>query len=52
VPNGFGEHGLPTSLTLTGRAWDEAKLIAIARAYQAATDWHTRRPPVAAAPRL
>lgn len=52
VPNGFGEHSLPTSLTLTGRAWDEAKLIAIAWAYQAATDWHTRRPPIAAVPRL
>jgi len=47
VPNGFGENGLPTSLTLTGRAFSENRLLAIAAAYQRATDWHTRRPPVA-----
>jgi aspartyl-tRNA(Asn)/glutamyl-tRNA(Gln) amidotransferase subunit A len=45
LPNGFGENGLPTSLLLTGRAWDEEKLVALGRAYQAKTDWHTRRPP-------
>ncbi|HET6230803.1 MAG TPA: amidase [Longimicrobiaceae bacterium] len=46
VPNGFGANGLPTSLSLTGRAWDEEKLIALARTYQQKTDWHRRRPPV------
>jgi aspartyl-tRNA(Asn)/glutamyl-tRNA(Gln) amidotransferase subunit A len=44
VPNGFGENNLPTGIQFTGRAWTEARLIALARAYQAATDWHTRRP--------
>lgn len=45
VPNGFGQNGLPTSLQLIGAAWSEATLIAVANAYQEATDWHTRRPP-------
>jgi aspartyl-tRNA(Asn)/glutamyl-tRNA(Gln) amidotransferase subunit A len=45
VPNGFGLAGLPTGLSLVARAFDEAKLVRIARAYQARTDWHTRLPP-------
>ncbi len=44
VPNGFGEHGLPTGLGFIGSAWSEAKLTGIARAYQARTHFHTRRP--------
>jgi aspartyl-tRNA(Asn)/glutamyl-tRNA(Gln) amidotransferase subunit A len=44
LPNGFGRDNLPTSLSLTGRAWDESKLIALAAGYQRRTDWHTRRP--------
>jgi len=47
VPNGFGLAGLPTGLSLVARAFDEAQLVRIARAYQARTDWHTRRPEVA-----
>ncbi len=45
IPSGFAENGLPTSLSLTGRAWDEDVLLSIARVYQRRTDWHTRRPP-------
>ena len=44
VPNGFGERGLPTALQFTGRAWSEARLLAVARAYQERTDWHRRAP--------
>ncbi|HMM41443.1 MAG TPA: amidase [Thermomicrobiales bacterium] len=44
VPNGVGERGLPTSLTLVGRAWGENDVLAAARAYQARTHWHTRFP--------
>jgi aspartyl-tRNA(Asn)/glutamyl-tRNA(Gln) amidotransferase subunit A len=44
VPNGFGERGLPTALQFTGRAWSEARLLAVARAYQERTDWHRRTP--------
>jgi aspartyl-tRNA(Asn)/glutamyl-tRNA(Gln) amidotransferase subunit A len=45
VPNGFGPNNLPTGIQFTGRAWTETRLIAIAQAYQQATDWHSRRPP-------
>ncbi len=44
VPNGFGVQGLPTGLAFAARAFDEAKLVALARLYQSRTDWHTRRP--------
>ncbi|MFL5383641.1 MAG: amidase [Longimicrobiaceae bacterium] len=45
VPNGFGRENLPTSLSLTGRAWDEQVLIALAHRYQQQTDFHKRVPP-------
>ncbi len=44
VPNGFGERGLPTGLKFVGRAFDENRILAVARKYQALTDWHLRRP--------
>lgn len=44
VPNGFGVQGLPTGIAFAGRAFDEAKLVTLARLYQSRTDWHTRRP--------
>ncbi len=46
VPNGFGENNLPTGIQFTGRAWSEARLVQIASAYQDATEWHKKRPPV------
>jgi aspartyl-tRNA(Asn)/glutamyl-tRNA(Gln) amidotransferase subunit A len=45
VPNGFGQHGLPTSLQFLGRAFSEGTLVQIAHRYQQLTDWHTKRPP-------
>jgi aspartyl-tRNA(Asn)/glutamyl-tRNA(Gln) amidotransferase subunit A len=45
VPNGFGPHHLPTGIQFTGAAWSEDRLLAIAHAYQQATDWHRKRPP-------
>ena len=44
MPNGFGDHGLPTSFQLLGLAWGEARLTAIGRRYQRATSFHTKRP--------
>jgi aspartyl-tRNA(Asn)/glutamyl-tRNA(Gln) amidotransferase subunit A len=46
VPNGFGVENLPTGLSFTARAFDEGKLVALARLYQDRTDWHTRRPQI------
>ncbi len=45
VPNGFGDDGLPTSIAFLGSAFGEQQLVDLGRAYQARTDWHTRRPP-------
>ena len=45
LPNGFNEKGSPTSITFIGRLYDEATLLAVARAYQEATNWHLRHPP-------
>lgn len=44
IINGFGENNLPTGIQFTGRVWSEAKLIAIAHAYQQQTEWHKKRP--------
>ncbi|HEX9760012.1 MAG TPA: amidase [Candidatus Acidoferrales bacterium] len=44
VPCGFTRSGLPIGLQLIGRAWDEARLLGIARLYEQATEWHLRRP--------
>ena len=48
MPNGFRESdGTPTSITLTGRLYDEAAPLAVAHAFQQATDFHLARPPIA-----
>ncbi len=44
VPNGFGDGGLPTGLEFMGRAYSEARIREVARAYQARTDLHTGLP--------
>ncbi|MDR7512781.1 MAG: amidase family protein, partial [Armatimonadota bacterium] len=46
LPCGF-DGGLPVGLQLIGRPFDEATLLRVGHAYQQATDWHRRRPPVA-----
>jgi aspartyl-tRNA(Asn)/glutamyl-tRNA(Gln) amidotransferase subunit A len=47
VPCGFGEAGMPVALQIVGRPFAEGTLLSIASAYQHATDWHRRRPPLA-----
>ena len=46
IPCGFtsGAKPLPIGLQLLGPAFSEEKLLRIARMYERATDWHTRRP--------
>ncbi len=46
VPTGFTAEGLPTSIMFLGRLYNEAGILALARAYQERTGWHTRRPPL------
>ena len=46
VPCGFTEQGLPVGFQIIGRPFDEATLLRLADAYQSATDWHTRTPPL------
>jgi aspartyl-tRNA(Asn)/glutamyl-tRNA(Gln) amidotransferase subunit A len=45
-PCAFSSEGLPIGLQLGGRHWEEGTLLAVAHAYQQATDWHRRRPPL------
>jgi aspartyl-tRNA(Asn)/glutamyl-tRNA(Gln) amidotransferase subunit A len=46
VPCGFTGGGLPIGLQIVGRAFDEATVLRVVHAYQQATDWHKRRPPL------
>jgi len=45
VPCGMTTDGLPIGLQISGPPWDEQGVLVLARAFQEATDWHTRRPP-------
>ncbi|HEV2205812.1 MAG TPA: amidase, partial [Candidatus Acidoferrales bacterium] len=44
LPCGFTRDGLPVGMQLIAAHWTEARLFAIAAAYESATSWHTRRP--------
>jgi aspartyl-tRNA(Asn)/glutamyl-tRNA(Gln) amidotransferase subunit A len=44
IPCGFTREGLPAGLQLMASRWGEARLLAIALAYEQATDWHARHP--------
>lgn len=46
VPNGFDSKGRPTSLTLIGNLYDEGSILALAKAFQAATEFHEKYPPL------
>ncbi|MFM9885534.1 MAG: amidase [Burkholderiales bacterium] len=47
VPCGFSASGLPLAFQLIGRPFDELSLLQTGHAYQGATDWHARTPPIA-----
>ena len=49
VPCGFGDGGLPVSLTALTSAFEEDKGISIARHFQQITSWHVKRPALDAA---
>ncbi len=44
VPTGFTKKGTLTSITFMGRLFDEAKIIAFAKMFQDATDFHKQHP--------
>ncbi|MGY2803930.1 amidase [Bradyrhizobium sp. USDA 4506] len=46
VPCGFTPDGMPVACQLVGRPFNEATLLAVAHAYQGATDWHLRAPQI------
>jgi aspartyl-tRNA(Asn)/glutamyl-tRNA(Gln) amidotransferase subunit A len=44
IPCGFSREGLPISLQLAARNFDEALMFRVGHCYQTLTDWHTRWP--------
>ena len=47
IPCGFAKDGLPIGLMIAGPRFSEARVLALAKAFEQATDWHKRRPPLA-----
>ena len=47
LPGGFTPDGLPLGLQLIAPHFAEAALLQAAHAFEQATDYHTRRPPLA-----
>lgn len=46
VPAGFSRQGLPVGLQIVGRPLDDLGVLQLARAFEAATRFHERRPPI------
>lgn len=46
LPNGFTAAGLPTTITFMGQLYEEGNLLALAKAYQEATDFDEKHPPM------
>jgi aspartyl-tRNA(Asn)/glutamyl-tRNA(Gln) amidotransferase subunit A len=46
VPCGFTSGGLPVGLMIAGPRFSEARVLALAHAYERAAEWHGRRPPL------
>jgi aspartyl-tRNA(Asn)/glutamyl-tRNA(Gln) amidotransferase subunit A len=46
LPCGFSSAGLPLAFQIVGRPFDEATVLRAGHAYEQATDWHTRVPPL------
>ncbi len=44
VPNGFTEQGTPTSISFTGRLFDEGTILSVAYQFQQATGYHKKYP--------
>ena len=46
MPCGFTAAGLPVGLMIAGPRFSEGRVLALARAFEQATEWHTKRPPL------
>jgi len=46
VPCGFTSGGLPVGLMIAGPRFSEGRVLALANAYERATEWHKRKPPL------
>jgi aspartyl-tRNA(Asn)/glutamyl-tRNA(Gln) amidotransferase subunit A len=46
ICNGFGAHGLPLGMQVLGRPFDDGTVLRVGHAYEQATDWHRRHPPL------
>ncbi len=46
IPCGFSANGMPIGLMIAGPHFAEGKVLALAYAYQQATQWHLKRPPL------
>ncbi|MCL6494274.1 MAG: amidase [Ignavibacterium sp.] len=46
IPTGFMDDNTPTSITFIGNLFDEGQIIALAKAFQDATDFHKKHPPL------
>lgn len=44
LPCGFSKSGLPIGLMISGPKFSEGKVLALAQAYEQATQWHLRKP--------
>jgi aspartyl-tRNA(Asn)/glutamyl-tRNA(Gln) amidotransferase subunit A len=44
IPCGFSKDGLPIGLMIAGPRFSEGRILALAKAYESVTQWHTRRP--------
>ena len=44
LPCGFSQSGLPLSMQLAGRPFDEATVLRAGHTYEQATEWHKRHP--------
>lgn len=46
IPCGFTQDGLPVGLMICGPHFTESKIFALAAAYEKATQWHLKKPPL------
>ena len=46
IPCGFTSKGMPVGLMIAGPRFSEGKVLALAHAFEQATDFHTKKPPI------